>query len=85
MTTRTLVRLVFLPAFAAAVVIGSSASMATAQSSSSSSTKKVEKLEPPTPGQAKTDGIVVPMLVGLVVAGAALAANLIPSKRGHQD
>jgi hypothetical protein len=51
----------------------------------SSSKKTVEKLEPPTPGQAKTDGIVWPMLMGILVAGVALTVNLIPSKRGHQD
>lgn len=44
-----------------------------------------EKLEPPVPGQAKTDGIVMPMLLGIVLAGATVAVNLIPSKRGHQD
>ncbi|MBX3403212.1 MAG: hypothetical protein KF699_07355 [Phycisphaeraceae bacterium] len=47
--------------------------------------RTVEKLEPPVPGQAKTDGIVFPMLLGIVLAGATVAVNLIPSKRGHQD
>jgi len=56
-----------------------------AHAQSGSSTRKVDKLEPPTPGLAKTDGIVWPMLMGIVVAGAALVVNLIPSKRGHQD
>ena len=83
MTKRPMAKLLALFVFTAAVIGGASVSPAFAQSSSS--TKKVEKLEPPTPGQAKTDGIVLPMLVGIVIAGAALAVNLIPSKRGHQD
>lgn len=83
MTKRPMAKLLALFVFTAAVIGGASVSPAIAQSSSS--TKKVEKLEPPTPGQAKTDGIVLPMLVGIVIAGAALAVNLIPSKRGHQD
>jgi len=84
MTTRPLAKLFALLVVAAAVVTSVSPSSAIAQSGGSSS-KKVDKLEPPTPGQSKTDGIVWPMLMGIVVAGAALVVNLIPSKRGHQD
>lgn len=61
-------------------------SIASAQPSTGPGRRAVEeKLEPPTPGQAKTDGVVLPMLLGIVLAGATLTVNLIPSKRGHQD
>lgn len=83
MTTRPRAKLSVLLIASATAVAAIAAPAALGQSGSS--TKKVEKLEPPTPGTAKTDGIVGPMLLGLVVAGAALTANLIPSKRGHQD
>lgn len=60
--------------------------MASAQPTTGPGRRAVEeKLEPPTPGQAKTDGVVLPMLLGIVLAGAVLTVNLIPSKRGHQD
>lgn len=58
---------------------------ASAQSTTGARRGAPEKLEPPVPGQAKTDGIVMPMLLGIVLAGATVAVNLIPSKRGHQD
>ncbi len=64
--------------------LGGFAASASGQTSGSAR-NRVEKLEPPTPGQAKTDAVVWPMLMGLVIAGAALTVNLIPSKRGHQD
>jgi hypothetical protein len=70
-------------AFAAGllVLVGEAA----AQSTTGGRRGAPEKLEPPVPGQAKTDGIVMPMLLGIVLAGATVAVNLIPSKRGHQD
>lgn len=83
MTNRPVISVLVLLFVFAAAVVALPAPAAMAQSGSNS--KKVEKLEPPTPGTAKTDGIVGPMLLGLVIAGAALTANLIPSKRGHQD
>lgn len=81
MTKRPIQTLAAFALAAAALTCTFAATPAAAQSSS----KKAEKLEPPTPGQAKPDGIVWPMLLGIVVAGAALAVNLLPSKRGHQD
>lgn len=70
-------------AFAAALL--ALAPDASAQSTQGGRRGAPEKLEPPVPGQAKTDGIVMPMLLGIVLAGATVAVNLIPSKRGHQD
>lgn len=72
-----------MPVVLAAAVLAGFTAESIAQTGSS--TRRVEKLEPPTPGQAKTDGIVWPMLMGMLLAGAALTVNLIPSKRGHQD
>ena len=80
MTTRPLNRFIA-PAIAAIAIGVCAVGAASAQSSS----RAPEKLEPPTPGTAKNDGIVWPMLVGIVLAGAALTVNLNPSKRGHQD
>ena len=84
MTNRNVLGRVVIVGLSAVLCCGMAAQPAAAQSGSSS-TKKVDNLEPPTPGQAKTDGIVWPMIMGIVVAGAALVVNLIPSKRGHQD
>jgi hypothetical protein len=72
-----------MPLVLAAAVLAGFTAESIAQTGSSA--RRVEKLEPPTPGQAKTDGIVWPMLMGMLLAGAALTVNLIPSKRGHQD
>jgi hypothetical protein len=83
MTKRPILNLAALVITAAAGLGTFAAPQASAQTGSSS--RKVEKLEPPTPGTAKPDGIVWPMIMGMVVAGAALTVNLIPSKRGHQD
>ncbi len=40
----------------------------------------------PTPGKLDDNvPVVVPYAILLLLAGAAIGANLIPSKRGHQD
>lgn len=83
MNNRPIAKALIPVVLAAAALTGIAAESAMAQTGSS--TRRVEKLEPPTPGQAKTDGIVWPMLMGMLLAGAALTVNLIPSKRGHQD
>lgn len=40
---------------------------------------------PPRPGKADTPGVVLPYLLGVVIVGLVVGANLLPSKRGHQD
>jgi hypothetical protein len=46
----------------------------------------VTQLRPPTPGKQDADApIAMSMLIGVVVVGLVLTANLIASKRSHQD
>lgn len=47
---------------------------------------EAEAVSPPRPGKADDSApIVLTYLVGILLIGAAVGANLIPSKRGHQD
>jgi len=41
--------------------------------------------QPPTPTKADTPPVVMNYLCLIVIVAAAIGANLIPSKRGHQD
>lgn len=52
-----------------------------------SSRKKQQEVvtEPPTPRRADKPPIIWNFMVALVIVGAAFGANMIPSKRGHQD
>ncbi len=46
----------------------------------------VEPVSPPRPGKADDSApVVMTYLVGIVLLAAAVGANLIPPKRGHQD
>lgn len=42
-------------------------------------------LAPPTPGKPDEPPLVMNYFVMLVILGLVIGANLIPSKRGHQD
>lgn len=42
-------------------------------------------LKPPAPTKEDTPPFIMPMLLTLLIAGGCIGANLIPSKRGHQD
>ena len=68
-------------ALAAALLLGLAAIPAGAQDQ-----PKPAKLTPPTPKRSDSSP---PLLwnyfVGIVIAGTVIIANLIPSKRGHQD
>jgi hypothetical protein len=50
-------------------------------------TKKKHELptEPPTPKRADKPPVIWNFLVALIIIGAAFGANMLPSKRGHQD
>lgn len=39
----------------------------------------------PSPGKLDEPPIIIPYAILLLLAAAAIGANLIPSKRGHQD
>ncbi|MCW5777421.1 MAG: hypothetical protein KIS87_13375 [Phycisphaeraceae bacterium] len=41
--------------------------------------------QPPTPTKADTPPVVMNYICLLVIVAMAIGANLIPSKRGHQD
>lgn len=44
------------------------------------------QLLPPTPGKQDSDSpVAMSMLLGLAIVGVVLTANLIASKRSHQD
>jgi hypothetical protein len=48
--------------------------------------KKEEiRIDPPTPKKADKAPMIWNFAVAIIIVGAAFAANLIPSKRGHQD
>ena len=48
--------------------------------------KQVElPTEPPTPKRADKPPVIWNFLVALIIIGAAFGANMLPSKRGHQD
>jgi len=42
-------------------------------------------LSPPTPGKPDEPPVVMNYLTMLIILSAAIGANMIPSKRGHQD
>lgn len=42
-------------------------------------------LKPPAPLKEDDPGFFMPILSALVIIAACVGANLIPSKRGHQD
>ncbi|MFZ4576440.1 MAG: hypothetical protein ACOYN0_18805, partial [Phycisphaerales bacterium] len=64
-----------------AATLGMSAPLASAQSQ----TPAAEQLRPPTPGKQDADApAALSMLIGVVVVGVVLTANLIASKRSHQ-
>lgn len=44
-----------------------------------------EQLRMPSPSKEEDPSFLAQVFVLLVIAGAAIGANVIPSKRGHQD
>lgn len=44
-----------------------------------------EPLRMPSPSKEEDPSFVAQLFVLLIIAGAAIGANVIPSKRGHQD
>lgn len=40
---------------------------------------------PPVPKKADTPPVVWNIVVGIIIVGAVFGANMIPSRRGHQD
>ncbi len=47
--------------------------------------KQEIRIDPPTPQRADKPPILWNYLVAIIIIAAAFGANLIPSKRGHQD
>jgi hypothetical protein len=43
------------------------------------------RIEPPVPRRADKPPVLWNYLLLLIIVGAAFAANMMPSKRGHQD
>lgn len=78
-------------ASAGMAVLVASASMALGQIGSGGELpgqkKEVARLEPPTMQPPREDQSlsVQPMLAAILIGGAAIGVNFIPSKRGHQD
>ena len=60
----------------ACLVMGTLACVAMAQDST---------LRPPAPLKEDSPSFFMPILAALVIIAASIGANLIPSKRGHQD
>ncbi len=83
MKTRNSFRAGVLRAIVAAGVVGAAVpAMAQFQSDDAGA----EGVSPPRPGKADDSApLVMTYLVGIVLLGAAVGANLIPPKRGHQD
>lgn len=83
MKTRNSFRAGVLRAIIAAGVVGAAApAMAQFQSDDAGA----EGVSPPRPGKADESApVVMTYLLGFVLLGAAVGANLIPPKRGHQD
>jgi len=71
-------------AFAAGAVVLAATVPANAQFQGDDAS--VDGVSPPRPGKADDSApIVMTYLVGILLLGAAVGANLIPPKRGHQD
>jgi hypothetical protein len=43
------------------------------------------RIEPPVPRRADTPPVLWNYLLLMIIVGTAFAANMMPSKRGHQD
>jgi hypothetical protein len=61
------------------------ATPAMAQQPSGGKPAAEQKISPPTPKRADTAPILWSYFSILVILGVVVTANLIPSKRGHQD
>lgn len=71
-------------ALAAVVMVGAAAGSASARLAPQQQPQ--QKLQPPSPGKEdESRPIFAQYLVLVAIVGAAVGANLIPSKRGHQD
>ena len=70
---------------AAALVLATAAAPALGYAQPGGKTTKQENLRPPTVGKQDTPPIVRTYLILAALVAITVGANLIPSKRGHQD
>jgi hypothetical protein len=71
----------------AGILAAGSASAQVGLGSAATDKKKKDQVAPPSINNAKggSDGQTLPMLLGYGLLALAVGANLVPSKRGHQD
>jgi hypothetical protein len=68
-----------------AALIGICTLVGTATEARAQPQRQQDQLRMPSPSKEEDPSFLAQIFVLLVIAGAAIGANVIPSKRGHQD